>query len=341
MGVRVNALVTHISLGDFSQRKQSYGLPDSEIGCRGRGVRAMRILMLTQYFQPEPVFKGLPLVKALRDRGHGVEVLTGFPNYPGGRVYDGYRLRPWRREVMDGIPVNRVAHYPSHDRSGVRRMLNYLSLGASAGVVGPWLVQKPDVIYAFSLITLGPAARWLRRLKGAKIVFDVQDLWPESVAGSGMLSNRLFLRILDRWCRLEYRKADRLVVLSPGFKRNLMARGIPEAKIDVVYNWCDEDSIAVPPRDPRLAEAWGFAGRFNVVFAGNLGRMQGLTRSSWRLGNWPTALRASCSRSSGTGWRWRGYESWPPGWPTFSSWHGSRCPRSARFLPRRMRCWCT
>ena len=76
----------------------------------------MKILLLTQWFQPEPFFKGLPFAKALKNRGHEVEVLTGFPNYPGGKLYPGYRVRLWQRELMDGIRVNRVALYPSHDR---------------------------------------------------------------------------------------------------------------------------------------------------------------------------------------------------------------------------------
>ena len=124
----------------------------------------MRILFLTQWFQPEPFFKGLPFVKALRDRGHEVEVLTGFPNYPGGKVYPGYCVRFYQRETMDGIPVHRVALYPSHDKSASRRILNYLSFSLSAFLIGPWLVGKPDLIYVYNLVTLGPAAFLFRLL---------------------------------------------------------------------------------------------------------------------------------------------------------------------------------
>lgn len=236
----------------------------------------MRILFLTQWFDPEPFFKGLPFVKAMRDRGHEVEVLTGFPNYPGGTVYPGYRVQPWQRETMDGIPVHRVALYPSHDASGLKRMLNYVSFGASAAAVGPWLVQRPDVIYAYNLITLGTAAGWLRMRHRCKLVLDVQDLWPESVTNSGMLQNPLLQRVLQTWCRHEYARPDHLTVLSPGFKRALVARGIPEAQIDVIYNWCDEGALGAGAADPGLAQALGFSGRFNVVFAGTMGKMQAL-----------------------------------------------------------------
>lgn len=95
------------------------------------------ILMITQYFQPEPMFKVLPLAKAFRDRGHEVEVLTGFPNYPGGKLYDGYRVRTWQRETIDGLSVIRLPLYPSHNRSALRRIANYLSFGVSAATLGP------------------------------------------------------------------------------------------------------------------------------------------------------------------------------------------------------------
>jgi len=223
------------------------------------------------------MFKGLPFAKALRDRGHQVEVLTGFPNYPGGKIYPGYRLRPWKREVMDGIPVIRTALYPSHDSSGLKRMLNYLSLSASSALFGARLVQKPDVVYVYNLITLGPTARLLRFFKGCKIVLDVQDLWPESVAGSGMMKNSFLLRAVTNWCRREYSAPDHLTVLSTGFKQHLVARGIPESKIDVIYNWCNEGHGAEPiPGREALIKQCGFSGRFNILFAGTMGKMQAL-----------------------------------------------------------------
>ena len=232
--------------------------------------------MLTQYFQPEPIFKGLPLAKALRDRGHQVEVLTGFPNYPGGRIYDGYRLRLWQREEMDGINVIRVPLFPSHDRGGLRRMFNYMSFSLAVSSLGPWLIQKPDVIYIYNLVTLGAASRILRWFNRCKVVIDVQDLWPESVASSGMMKSKFAMGVLTQCCRRQYSKADRLMVLSPGFKENLVARGIAISKIDVVYNWCDETAITVP--EPNLEEArkWGMEGRFNIVFAGVMGVIQSL-----------------------------------------------------------------
>jgi glycosyltransferase involved in cell wall biosynthesis len=236
----------------------------------------MRILFLSQWFQPEPFFKGLPFAKTLADRGHHVEVLTGFPNYPGGKVYPGYRVRLHRREMMDGISVHRVALYPSHDKAALRRIINYLSFSISAFLLGPWLAGKPDVIYVYNLITLGPPAFLLRFLFGAKVFIDVQDLWPESVTNSGMLKSKILSNILNQICRWVYQKADKLVVLSPGFKMELVSRGILPEKIEVIYNWFDESSINKEASPSDLVKNLESSGKFIVLFAGTMGTVQGL-----------------------------------------------------------------
>jgi len=236
----------------------------------------MKILLLTQWFQPEPTTKGLPFAQALAAQGHTVEVLTGFPNYPGGRLYPGYRIRLWQREMLDGVRVNRVALYPSHDQSGLRRILNYLSFAIACLLLGPWLVHKSQVIYVYNLITLGPAAFLLRSLFGAKVILDVQDLWPESVINSGMLRDDKFLQLLTFICAWVYRQVDWLIVLSPGFKQALVKRGVLADKIEVIYNWCNETAQKPAAYDDALAQELGFAGYFNVLFAGTMGIMQGL-----------------------------------------------------------------
>jgi len=203
----------------------------------------MRILFLTQWFQPEPFFKGLPFAAALAARGHDVEVLTGFPNYPGGKVYPGYRVRFYQRETMDGITVHRVPLYLSHDKSALHRILNYLSFSLSVFSFGTWRVKKPDVVYVYNLITLGFPAFFLRLLYGCKVVIDITDLWPESVASSRMLHNKTMLAALNGICNWVYRRADRLSVVTPGYINELMRRGVTPEKISLIFNWCDERAI--------------------------------------------------------------------------------------------------
>lgn len=236
----------------------------------------MRILLLTQWFDPEPTFKGIAFARALTEVGHEVEVLTGIPNYPGGKIYPGYKLKAYARESVNGISVMRVALYPSHDSSGLRRALGYLSFGASACLFGSLFVRRPDVIYAYHPpLTTGLAAAVLSRVKRAPFVYDVQDLWPDSLLATGMVRSQRILRSVGAVCDWVYRRASYLTVLSPGFKQELTNRGVSSAKVEVIYNWCDERQLDLEPRQER-SQHLGSGENFDVVFAGNMGRAQGL-----------------------------------------------------------------
>jgi colanic acid biosynthesis glycosyl transferase WcaI len=237
----------------------------------------MRILLITQWFQPEPMFKGIPFAKELSKLGHEVEVLTGFPNYPEGEIYKGYKIRWLQRETIDSIPVIRVPLYPSHDKSGFQRFINYASFALSAAIIGPWVVKKADVAYVYHPPgTIGLPAIILKMLRRIPFVYDIQDLWPESLAASGMFTNKFGLWLVDRWCRLVYKVASRIVVLSPGYKKELIERGVRDDKIRVIYNWVDDTMVKSTPKNPALATKLGLSGKFNVVFAGNLGKGQAL-----------------------------------------------------------------
>lgn len=238
----------------------------------------MKILLITQLFQPEPNhLKGLAFAQELKRLGHSVEVLTGFPNYPGGKLYPGYR-QSWRMwEELDGIPVIRVPLFPDHSSSGLRRILCYVTLALSACLPGLALVQRPDVVHVYQgPATLALPAMLLRIIFGIPFVLDVQDIWPDSVLSSGMFRYPSAKRWLDAWCGLTYALASKIVVLSPGYRSTLMERGVPAAKLEVVYNWCAE----IPNRSlsdvESKADSFGLRGYFNVVYAGNLGRVQAL-----------------------------------------------------------------
>ena len=144
-------------------------------------------------------------------------------------------------------------------------------------LVGPWLIRKPDVIYVYNLVTLSHTASFLRWLYGCKIVYDVQDLWPESVVSSGMLPGLLH-DFLKRWCRKAYQRADFIAAQSPGFLKKLQGRGISHKKLGVIYNWCQEETFYPELADKNLAQTLGldWENTFNVVFAGTMGVMQRL-----------------------------------------------------------------
>ncbi|MFN2507002.1 MAG: glycosyltransferase family 4 protein [Acidimicrobiales bacterium] len=240
----------------------------------------MNVLLLTQLFQPEPAhLKGLSFAKELVRRGHHVEVLTGFPNYPSGRLYDGYRMRPWAREDMEGIRLTRVALYPSHDDRALHRLANYASLAVLATVLGPALLdlRRFDVVHVYEgPITLVLPALAFKVLGGTPYVLDVQDLWPESAESSGMLRARWGLNAVDRWCRMSYRRAAGIIVPTEGFKGALVDRGVPEAKVSVVFNWCDEDAMRQGADGARSSPVEEPDDAFTVVYAGTMGPVQAL-----------------------------------------------------------------
>lgn len=237
----------------------------------------MHILIVSQWFDPEPTFKGLLFAKELQAQGHHVSVLTGFPNYPGGKIYPKYRVRAFQREVMDGIAVTRVALYPSHDGSSIKRALNYLSFAFFASV-GALLVKRPDVAYVYHPpATVGLPAMVLKVLRGVPFVYDVQDLWPDTLAATGMIKSSFVLTLVDRGMTAVYGMASRIAVLSSGFATALERRGVSTGQIDIIPNWADEARINV--ERPSAADSrWPreLANKFTVTFAGNLGKAQAL-----------------------------------------------------------------
>lgn len=237
----------------------------------------MHILIITQLFQPEPNhLKGLIYAKELVRRGHTVDILTGFPNYPGGRLYPGYKIRLWMRETIEGIPVTRIIMFPSHDRSAIRRMACYLSFAISAAKLGPFLVRKPDIIHVYQgATTLAWPAIVLKIIFRVPYILDVQDIWPESVSSSGMLPIPGVVTIIGLWSKLTYHLAQTIVVLSKGYRDLLIRRGVPLSKIRVIQNWCDEKSI-LESDHVDTEDSFDLRGRFNVVYTGNFGRVQAL-----------------------------------------------------------------
>src|SRR5271169_1128019 len=170
----------------------------------------MHILCLSQWFSPEPESsRGLPFAKWLKGQGHRVTVLTGFPNYPSGKLYPGYRLKLRQWEEIEGIRVLRVPLYPNHDRSAFKRSVNYLSFAAAAGLIGLPSIGKVDVIYVMATPpTAGLPPLLTRLFSGVPYLFNVTDIWPEAVVDSGMLNGglagRVLSRSLDRLCRFVY-----------------------------------------------------------------------------------------------------------------------------------------
>lgn len=235
----------------------------------------MRLLMFTQWFDPEPTLKGLLFAKEMAKRGFDVEVVTGFPNYPGGKVYPGYRIKFFQKEIVDGVSVIRLPLYPSHSRSKIGRVVNYLSYALSILVYGLFFAKRPSVIYAYHPpLTVGISASIISRIRRLPFVYDIQDLWPDTLKATGMVGNRGVLRLVSSFCDFVYGSATAIAVLSPGFKKRLVLKGVPEQKLSVIYNWCDEGALSGAKLAQDLPGC--LQSGFSLLFAGNIGNAQGL-----------------------------------------------------------------
>jgi colanic acid biosynthesis glycosyl transferase WcaI len=236
---------------------------------------AKRIVLLTQWFDPEPTFKGIIFARKLIEQGYEVEVITGFPNYPGGKVYPGYKISLLQRESIQDIEVTRVALYPSHDGSAIKRILNYISFAVTAAFYGIFMMKKADVMYVYHPpLTTGVSAAVIRFFRKIPVVYDVQDMWPDTLQATGMVNNEAVLGIVSKVCQGVYKNVDKIAVLSPGFKDLLVARGIPASKIQLIYNWCDESALALP--EGVLPENFPSSDKFTILFAGTMGKAQAL-----------------------------------------------------------------
>ncbi len=237
----------------------------------------MKVLVLSQFYAPEPLPKPHHLAEGLWERGHEVTVVTGFPNYPYGTLYSGYRMQPWAIETVRGVRVIRLPLYPDHSRSSVRRACNYLSFAVAASTLGLLLCGKADAMFVFDPpSTIGVAACLISRVRRVPFVYGITDLWPESVVAAGMLKSAPAIALVERLERSVCSCASAVAVASPAMIDHLARKGVAREKLHVLTDWADERVYRPVPRDAALAARLGMAGKFNVVFGGQVGVVQRL-----------------------------------------------------------------
>jgi glycosyltransferase involved in cell wall biosynthesis len=243
----------------------------------------MRILIVTHYFPPEtgaPQARLSALAAAWAAGGDKVTVLTGMPNHPTGVIRPEYRGAIRRRERRNGYRVLRTWLYATPNEGIVRKTIGHLSFMVSAVLLG-WRASGPaDVVVVSSPTFFAIGAGWLlARLKRARLVVEVRDLWPAIFTELGLLTNHRIIGVLERLELAAYAAADTVVVVSDGFRANLIGRGVPAAKVHTIRNGvCPGEFDPKARPDPGL-RAWLGAGPGDclVLYAGTHGISQGLT----------------------------------------------------------------
>jgi colanic acid biosynthesis glycosyl transferase WcaI len=244
----------------------------------------VKILYVSQYFPPEmgaPAARAAELSRYWAEAGHEVTVLTGFPNHPTGVVPPEYRAKFRRlvtRENVGGVNLVRTWLFPFPNRKTYERMLNYSSFCLSSASTGLF-VERPDVVIASSpQLLVALSGWWLARSRSVPFVFEVRDLWPESLAAVGMGGqNSPLHRILAKIAGFLYRRAERVVVVSPAFKDYLVEHWqIPPEKISVVENGVEVDLFSPQNTNGDLRKQLGAEGKFVVCYIGTMGMAHGL-----------------------------------------------------------------
>lgn len=231
----------------------------------------MKILIVTQYFYPEN-FRVNTFAEQLALRGHEVTVLTGYPQYPYGKIYSGYGFKIPYEKTWNGVNVERIKVLP-RGKSIIGLLLNCLSFVIEGY---KWVRQcqaRFDLVYVFEVspVTVGlPAIKYKQKF-GTPVFFNVQDLWPENVIEVLGVRNKLVINIINRIVDKIYRHSDKILCSSNGFIESIYNRGVPKEKLVFWPQFFES------PKNDMLHKPDIYDDKhFNIVFAGNLGYAQGL-----------------------------------------------------------------
>ncbi len=233
----------------------------------------MRILFLTDNFPPEvnaPASRTYDHVREWKKAGHEITVITCAPNFPKGKVYDGYKNKLYQTEMMDGIKVVRVWTYIAENKGFLKRTLDYISFSISSFFAG--LFQKADIIIATSpQFFTALSGRTLSFWKRTPWIMEVRDLWPESIKTVGAMKDNAFIRYFE-WEEMRcYKSAKKIVVVTDSFKKTLTARGIDPQKIFVVKNGANRELFKPVPKNQELIKKLGLEGKRIIGYIGTHG----------------------------------------------------------------------
>lgn len=239
----------------------------------------MHILFLSDNFPPEvnaPASRTHEHCREWVAAGHQVTVITCAPNFPGGRLFVGYHNRVWQQEMVDGIRVVRVWTYITRNEGFAKRILDYLSFMIAA-FVAALFVRRVDIVIGTSpQFFTACAAYAVGLIKRRPWIFELRDVWPESIRAVGASRHEGLLDLLEKVELFLYRRAAAVISVTNAFKTNLVSRGIDPSKISVVTNGVDSTRFSTREKDRNLCREHQLEGRFVAGYIGTLGMAHGL-----------------------------------------------------------------
>jgi glycosyltransferase involved in cell wall biosynthesis len=245
-------------------------------------VKKLRVLLLSQYYPPESgsaSMKMSELAEGLVDKGHSTTIVTGFPNYPKGKIFENYRRSFLRKEKINGVKVIRVPLIvPKVRASFIHRMLNHTSFMLTS-IYGGLAAGKPDLIYYYSPpLFLGFSAWILGKIYRVPTVVEINDLWPQAPIELGVLKSKFFIKIAERFEKFVYKNTEHLFFYSRTMRNQVINKGVSRKKTEIHPLWISTNEFAPVSKEKvnRIRKKYKLDGKFSVMYAGLIGLPQGL-----------------------------------------------------------------
>ncbi len=240
----------------------------------------MRILLLSTYFRPDVASTGVIMTKLAEEfvaKGHEVTVVTSIPHYDPTQAWPEYSKKLVYVEQRDGMQIYRVRVYAADDKSNIaQRLVAYGSFSLLSFLRAATLPKHDVILVPSPPLSNGVIGDFLGRLRGTPFVYNLQDIWPDVAIRAGVLTNEKAIRRLKEMESYVYRRAAKISVISEGFRRNLLAKGVPDDKISVIPNFIDTEFVTPVPRQNDFSRKHALESKFVALFAGNMGFSQGL-----------------------------------------------------------------
>lgn len=238
----------------------------------------MRILFLTDNFPPEVSAGGVRTFDHCKEwlkDGHTITIITCVPNHPYGKIFPGYKNKLYQKENIDGIKVIRVWSYMAPNSGFTKRVVDYMSFAFMSFFIG--LFQKNDIIIATSPQFFTAWSGWaLSKIKRIPWIFEVRDLWPESIKTVGVMKQGRIINLLEKIELGLYKGCNKVIVVTDAFKDNLIKRGIDKNKIEVITNGVNTELFFPRAKDLDLVKKLNVNGKFVIGYIGTHGMAHNL-----------------------------------------------------------------